>query len=91
MSSSNLNCQTITLNNTGIWANLGNPLLAQQLFDANGAFKGTITKSQVTDLEALDLGKLADGVLSWTGFSSTSIPSIYDPFVAVTSPLYEIV
>ena len=91
VSTSNILCQNFTVNNTGIWANLANPLLTQQMFDANGTFKGTVTKAQITDLEALDLGKLADGLVSWNSFSSANVPSIFDPFVAVTSPLYEIV
>lgn len=91
LSSSNIVCQAYTINNTGIWTNINNPLLSQQLFDANGTFKGTVTKSQITDLEALDMGKLADGILSWTGFSSEAIPSIFDPFISVSAPLYEIV
>jgi hypothetical protein len=91
VSASNVVCQTYTINNTGIWTNLGNPLLSQQLFDANGVFKGTVTKSQITDLEALDMGKLADGILSWNGYSSTSIPSLFDPFTTVSAPLYNII
>jgi hypothetical protein len=91
ISTSNILCQTFSISSNGIWANINNPLISQQMFDANGAFKGTVTKAQITDLEALDMGKLADGMLSWTGFSSTTAPSIFDPFVAVTSPLYEIV
>lgn len=87
---SNVVCQTFTINDTGIWANISNPLLSSKIFDANGVFQGTVTKSQITDLEALDMGKLADGILSWNGYSSTAIPSLFDPFVAVSAPLFSV-
>jgi hypothetical protein len=67
------------------YGNPNNPFSSYQVLDGQGYYKLSIPKSQITDLEALNIQKLADGVLEWTGFNSSIAPYI-DPFQMSSIP-----
>lgn len=68
-----------------------NPFGAQLVIDTNGLYKGTISKTQITDTEAFSMQALADGTLFWNGYGSTMNPLLNDPFAQLgTNPLFDV-
>lgn len=66
-----------------------NPLTSQLVIDAQGNYKGTIPKSQITDLEGFSFNALTDGTLFWNGYGSTTNPLLNDPF-QIGTPLFNV-
>lgn len=65
-----------------------NPFASTLVIDTNGFYKGTIDKSQVTNLEAFNLASAANGSLIWGEFGPTN--TLNDPFNFVNVPLFNI-
>lgn len=95
METSNLAASNVQVGNTyvtatGMYAgNPNNPFTSYQFIDAYGNYKGTITKEQITNLETLNLNKLSDGLVEWSGFKSSGNPFI-DPFASTGNPLFQV-
>lgn len=70
--------------------NPSNPFTSFQVLDSVGNYKGSIAKSQINDLEALNLQNLADGVVSYNGFSSSTNPLFLEPFSFNMNSLFEV-
>lgn len=90
LNTSNIKCGNLTLTSDGVYVFYDDVLQKQKIIDTNGKYLSTITKSQITDLEALNLNALTDGVLQWNGFNSLTNQSYIDPFANITTPIYEI-
>lgn len=65
------------------------PLTSQLVIDAQGNYKGTIPKSQITDLEGFSLNALTDGTLAWAGYGNEN-NALNDPFAQISTPLFNI-
>lgn len=78
--------------NDGIWfGNPANPFTSTAIIDATGAYVGLVNKEQIRNLEGFSLQSAADGLLEWSSFQSTTMPSYFDPFVTTTgNPLFEV-
>lgn len=63
------------------------PLTSQLVIDSQGFYKGTIDRSQVTNLEAFNVAAAGNGQLIWGDFGNTS--SLNDPF-ANSIPLFNV-
>lgn len=95
ITSSNVSSQKVKVGNftiatDGVYVFYDDVLQKQKIIDTNGKYLSTITKSQITDLEALNINALTDGVLQWTPYSSLTNQSYIDPFANITTPIYEI-
>ena len=90
ITTSNVKIGNYTITTDGIYIFYDDLLQKQKIIDTNGKYLSTITKSQITDLEALNLNALTDGVLQWTPYSSITNQSYIDPFANITTPIYEI-
>lgn len=64
-----------------------NPFGATQILDANGFYKGTIDRNQITNLEAFNIASAGNGSLIWGDFGATN--ALNDPF-AFENPLFNV-
>lgn len=70
--------------------NPNNPFTSFQVIDSTGKYLGSIAKSQILDLEALNLQNLADGVISYNGFQSATNPLFLEPFQFNMNAVFEV-
>lgn len=63
------------------------PLTSQLVIDAQGNYKGTIDRNQITNLEAFNLSALGDGQLLFGNFGATN--ALNDPFINLP-PLFNV-
>ena len=64
-----------------------NPFGSVQILDANGLYKGTIDRGQITNLEAFNIASAGNGSLIWGDFGNTT--ALNDPF-ALETPLFNV-
>jgi len=64
-----------------------NPFGATQILDANGFYKQTIDRNQITNLEAFNIASAGNGSLIWGDFGATN--ALNDPF-AFENPLFNV-
>lgn len=77
---------------TGIYINdPANPVTSTQVIDGTtGAYMGLINKEQIRNLEAWNINRVADGLMEWSSFQTTTMPEYFDPFVSATNPLFDV-
>ena len=67
-----------------------NPLTSFLVIDNVGNYRGNITKEQITNQEAFNLNQMADGVVNWGSFQTSTNPLFNSPFQFDMNALFEV-
>ena len=70
--------------------NPSNPLTSFLVIDNVGNYKGTIAKEQINNQEAFNLSQMADGVVQWGNYQSSTNPLFDSPFKFDMNALFEV-